>query len=96
MHFLKIYCITAIKMINFLKQHSIENSERIIQKYDSLKNKYCNKDWGDTCKEDCEYNNDALINEDRIFAKYKTSVADVFIITEWDRSVTTILFASEY
>lgn len=59
-------------------------------------NKYCNKDWGDTCKEDCEYNNDALINEDRIVAKYKTSVADVFIITEWDRSVTTILFASEY
>lgn len=33
---------------------------------------------------------------DRIVAKYKTSLGDIFIITECDRSYTTILFADEY
>lgn len=34
--------------------------------------------------------------DDRIFARYNNEEGDVYIITEWDRSVTTILFPSEY
>ena len=58
--------------------------------------KYINADWGDTCANDCELNAEALKTGERILAKYITSKGDVFIITEWDRSVTTILFANEY
>ena len=60
--------------------------------------KYVNCDWGDTCEEDKKTNEDALKNGERLLAVYKfpkTGEA-IWIITEWDRSVTTILFPSEY
>ena len=42
-------------------------------------------------------NDEAAKNgDDRIVAKYKTSKGDIFIITEWNRTETTILFANEY
>ena len=55
-------------------------------------------DWGDMCDEDKESNNSAVANgDDRIFSayNYKNGVK-IWIITEWDRSVTTILFPEEY
>jgi hypothetical protein len=58
--------------------------------------KYLRCDWGDTCKSDQELNNLSLKDGSRILAKYCTSKGDVFIITEVDRSITTVLFASEY
>ncbi len=59
--------------------------------------KYVKGDWGDICEEDKAMNDSAVKNEDdRIFASYSTCKGDVFIITEWDRSYTTILFANEY
>lgn len=59
--------------------------------------KYVKGDWGDTCEEDGEMNNNAIqSNDDRLVAKYITSQGDVFIITEYDRSATTVLFAHEY
>lgn len=64
---------------------------------DSLE-KYRNQDWGDTCEEDKQSNDYALENDERILAVYiypKTG-EKIWIITEWDRSVTTILFPSEY
>lgn len=55
--------------------------------------RYLRKDWGDTCKEDWKMNDSAVENgDDRIVAKYD----NIFIITEWDRSITTILFTEEY
>lgn len=55
--------------------------------------KYMRQDWGDTCKEDWKMNDAAVESgNDRIVAKYD----NIFIITEWDRSVTTILFTEEY
>ena len=55
--------------------------------------RYAYKDWGDTCKEDWKMNDAAVESgNDRIVAKYD----NIFIITEWDRSVTTILFTEEY
>lgn len=60
------------------------------------KQKYHKGDWGDTCEEDKKLNNEAVKNGDRIVALYKTSKGDIFIITECDRSATTILFAYEY
>lgn len=55
-------------------------------------------DWGLVCKEDWEVNDMALKNgNDRILSAYETINGDRFwIITEWDRSVTTILYPDEY
>ncbi len=59
--------------------------------------KYTKGNWGDTCEEDSQMNDAAVKNSDnKILALYKTSKGDVFIITEWDRSATTILFADEF
>ena len=59
--------------------------------------RYKLKDWGDISEEDKAMNNEAVNNgNDRIFATYKTSKGKVYIITECDRSLTTVLFADEY
>ena len=58
--------------------------------------RYIQCDWGDLCEEDKKMNDEATQKEDRILAKYSTSEGEIYIITEWDRSVTTILFTNEY
>lgn len=59
--------------------------------------KYIACDWGETSEADRALNDSAVENhDDRILAKYITSKGNIFIITEWDRSATTILFANEY
>lgn len=67
--------------------------------WDSLA-KYINCDWGDTCPEDSEMNDEAVKSGcDRILAVYipKSGEKDkIWIITESDHSATTILFPDEY
>lgn len=58
--------------------------------------KYLTGDWGDLCEEDKKLNEDAIINNERILGAYPTSKGRIYIITERDRSYTTILFVSEY
>ena len=58
--------------------------------------KFTSHDWGNLCDEDKESNDYALTHEERIVAKYDTTQGNIYIITEWDRSVTTILFTDEY
>lgn len=53
-------------------------------------------DWGDLCDEDWAQNDHAVKNGERLLSSYQAAGQKVFIITEWDRSVTTILFADEY
>lgn len=48
-------------------------------------------------EEDIQMNNDAIKNNDnRILASYETCKGKIYIITEWDRSFTTILYPHEY
>ena len=63
--------------------------------WDSLK-RHARGDWGDLCKEDKEENEFALDKYLRIFSAYETGPRKIWIITEADRSVTTILFPEEY
>ena len=58
--------------------------------------RYINLDWGEIDDYDKSVNEEALEIGERIFAKYETTKGDIFIITERDRSCTTILFANEY
>ena len=54
-------------------------------------------DWGDVCAEDWEANQLALQEEDRLFSVYHDSNKTKFwIITEADRSATTILLPEDY
>ena len=55
-------------------------------------------DWGDLCDDDWQLNDAALKSgEDRLFSSYQvTPNLKLWIITEWDRSVTTLLLPSEY
>jgi hypothetical protein len=55
-------------------------------------------DWGDLCDDDRRQNDAALASgEDRLFSSYQvTPDLKLWIITEWDRSVTTLLLPSEY
>lgn len=58
--------------------------------------RYARGDWGDCCKEDQEANNQALKDGSRIIGVYQNEKWKIWIITEADRSVTTILFPEEY
>ena len=60
--------------------------------------RYINCDWQEMDPEDIQANNDAVQapGSDRILAAYKLSEGKIYIITEWDRSYTTLMFADEY
>lgn len=54
-------------------------------------------DWGDLDDDDKRQNNMAVIDGSRIFSAYKLSTgAKIWVITEADRSSTTILLPEEY
>lgn len=59
-------------------------------------NRYLNEDWGDLCDSDKQMNEDAIKNNERILASYATTGGSIYIITERDRSYTTILLRNEY
>lgn len=53
--------------------------------------------WGnDLCDEDRQLNNDAVKNGQRILSSWKLGDGEYYVITEWDRSATTILRKEEY
>jgi len=54
-------------------------------------------DWGEVCKEDWLANDEAVKNGGRLLSAYRTTLGErIWIITEWDRSVTTLLLPDEY
>jgi hypothetical protein len=54
-------------------------------------------DWGDCCPEDWQANEEALRDGHRLHSVYRSWNGDIFwILTEPDRSVTTVLLPSEY
>lgn len=62
--------------------------------------RYYECDWGDTCDEDKHMNDCAIQSRERIFAVYVYEndgvETPIWIITEADRSATTVLFPHEY
>lgn len=54
-------------------------------------------DWGELPPEDIQENEFSLENGLRLFSSYRTSKDEkLWVITEWDRSVTTLLLPLEY
>jgi hypothetical protein len=54
-------------------------------------------DWGEVDGEDCRLNDKAVMEGTRLLSAYRTAKGErLWIITEADRSVTTLLLPSEY
>ena len=63
---------------------------------DGLRRHACG-DWGELCPEDRQANDAALMSQERILSAYRDHKGEKFwIITEWDRSLTTILLPEDY
>ncbi len=63
----------------------------------NLINRHVSGDWSDMCEDDQLENKHAVACGDRIFSSFKLSeTQNVWIITEWDRSATTVLLPCEY
>jgi len=60
-------------------------------------NRHLQADWGDLDGEDKRRNDQALKDGSRLFSAYeKDGMPKIWVITEWDRSSTCILFPDEY
>ena len=58
--------------------------------------RHASGDWGDLCPEDTLANDTALREGGRLFSAYGQGEQRIWIITEADRSVTTVLLPSDY
>lgn len=71
-------------------------NERFAVEITAALSRYMKNDWGKICAEDKACNDHAVKHGDRILGAYETCEGDIWIITEWDRSATTILLPEEY
>lgn len=53
-------------------------------------------DWGDLGEEDAQANERALQEGSRLFSSYRIEGVKFYVITEADRSATTVLLPQEY
>ena len=80
----------------------VKNDEHISATVlDELLSRHVAGDWGNVPEEDAQLNDHAVEAGGRILSSYEiqrkgTYHDTVWIITEWDRSVTTILLPEEY
>lgn len=58
--------------------------------------RHASGDWGDLCPEDCMANDAALHEGGRLLSAYGDGAYRFWVITESDRSVTTILLPEDY
>ena len=69
---------------------------------ETLLKRHQSGDWGNICLEDKTLNDAAIScegdidNQQRVLSVYEIGKTTLWVITEWDRSVTTILLPSEY
>ena len=76
----------------------LENDRVFTQFVHKSIRRHLNCDWGNLNKEDAAMNDMAFKHgESRLFSVYEYSSSEkIWIITEWDRSSTTVLFPSDY
>ncbi len=62
----------------------------------ALIGRHAGGDCGDLCADDVAANVHAIQHDERVLSAYSVGDQKLYVITEWDRSVTTLLMASEY
>lgn len=76
---------------------ALEALERAEQAASDFLNRHVSGDWGCVCAEDKQANDDALETGGRLLSAYVLSDGSkIWIISEADRSATTILLPEEY
>lgn len=92
----KIGNLVMTRGVADLTNENLDFSKFVATSFDQ----YLNCDWGVLDKEDAKQNDEAVATgESRILAAYENAEHPdwkIWIITEWDRSATTILFPDEY
>lgn len=73
----------------------MEDAEFAYHVYACLE-RHASGDWGDVCPEDWQTNNLAVETGERTLSSYVILGTKIWIITELDRSTTTVLFPHEY
>lgn len=71
-------------------------TEHLAELLAAIFEKHRNGDWGDLGEEDKRNNDEALETGDRILSAYNIGDTRIWIITEYDRSATTVLLTDEY
>ena len=74
--------------ISLMEAHGIDSVD--------LLRRHVSGDWGDLCPEDAMANDSALAHGGRLFSAYGHGHHRFWIITEADRSVTTVLLPEDY
>jgi hypothetical protein len=78
-------------------QGALRALQKAEQEPQEFLNKHVNGDWGDVSEEDRQENEFSLKQGFRILSAYTTSAGEhIWVVTEADRSATTILLPSEY
>jgi hypothetical protein len=75
----------ALASLSRLERHPVQ-----------LLTRHVTGDWGDLPEEDVKENQFSLEHGYRLFSAYVIEDAKFYVITEWDRSVTTVLLPDEY
>ena len=75
----------ALKLLTEAREHPLD-----------LLARHATGDWGDLSSFDQRQNEIALRDSYRVFSSYEVPAGKVWIITEADRSITTILLPEEY
>lgn len=92
----KFFDLGQVVVTRAINEAMKENNRLALEISLALK-RFCVMDWGNTSEESKIMNDKAVLNnDDRIFAVYDTCKGKIWIITEWDRSATTVLFPSDY
>ena len=75
----------AVRVLQRLERHPVQ-----------LLARHVTGDWGTLPEEDIVENAFSLENGFRLFSAYVIEDAKFYVITEWDRSITTVLLPEEY
>jgi len=75
----------AIAVLNHANVHALD-----------LLRRHARGDWGIVCAEDARSNDDAVKHGERVLSAYEVGSEKVWIITERDRLVTTILLPDDH
>ncbi|MDY0237057.1 MAG: hypothetical protein RBR71_13610 [Gudongella sp.] len=81
----------------------IETESKAAELIQRCLDRHTSGDWGDLCDDDKQLNQNSLDEErekgytyENLFSSYDTDLEKIYVITECDRSVTTILLSEEY
>jgi hypothetical protein len=87
-----LFPLGQIVATNGVHQHLVANG---IDPTPYIQQHHCGL-WGDVPPEDAQENDFSVLNDFRVLSSFNISGQRVWIITEADRSSTTLLFPSEY